>query len=84
MNDHRPPRGQFNPSALLGFLAFCVILGVLISFHSRNVDRISAYLFLGLRAAIAMAFVWVVWSSRIRGKAKPRWYRKWFLGEDDR
>lgn len=88
MNDHRPGRNQFNLSGLLGFIAFCTVLGVLISFHSRNIDRISAFIFLGFRLASGILLIWIVWSSRLRGGAKvrsiPSWYRKWFLGGDDR
>lgn len=87
MKESRSGRNQFNLSGLAGFLAFCIILGVLISFHSRNIDRISAFIFLGLRLAVGIAVMWMIWSSRLRSGAKvrsiPRWYRRWILGEDD-
>src|SRR6185369_15941383 len=51
VKENRSGRSQFNLSGLAGFLAFCIILGVLISFHSRNIDRVSAFVFLGFRFA---------------------------------
>jgi amino acid permease len=87
VNDHRSGRHQFNLSGLLGFVAFCIILGFLISLHSRDVDRISAFIFLGLRVVLGIVFGWMIWSSRHRGGGRarplPYWYRKWFLGEEN-
>lgn len=87
MNDDRTKRSQFNLSGLLGFIAFCIILGALISLHSRTLDWVSALVFLGLRVALGLLLVGMVWSSRRRGGAKwpavPEWYRKWVLGEDN-
>lgn len=83
MKDRRFGRSQFSLSGLVGFVLFCSVLGLLISFHSRRLDNISAFVFLGLRVAAAIAFLWIVW-LRQRGRTIPGWYRKWLLGGDDR
>lgn len=62
MNDRSSKRTQFNPQALLGFVAICITLGFCVAFTSPSLDRVRAYLYLGLYGLVALnaAVTWAV------------------------
>lgn len=64
MNGKSSKRTEFNPRALLGFVAICITLGFVVYFPSHSSGRASAYLYLGLYALLALNAV-VTWAVAI-------------------
>lgn len=64
MNGKLSKRTEFNPRALLGFVAICITLGFVVYFPSHSSGRASAYLYLGLYALLALNAV-VTWAVAI-------------------
>ncbi|WNL45652.1 hypothetical protein RKE25_19915 [Dyella sp. BiH032] len=62
MNDRSSKRPQFSPQALLGFVVICITLGFCVAFASPSLDRVRAYLYLGLYGLVALnaAVTWAV------------------------
>jgi hypothetical protein len=54
VNDDSPKRDQFNPRAVLGFVAICITLGFFVSFQSLHLGRASAYLYLALYGLLVL------------------------------
>ena len=64
VNDDSSKRTQFNPRALIGFVAISITLGFFVSFRSQNPGRVSAYLYLGLYGLLALNAV-VTWAVAV-------------------
>jgi len=54
VNDDSRKLTQFNPRALLGFVAICITLGLFVSFQSLHLGRASAYLYLAVYGLLAL------------------------------
>lgn len=85
-------RSTFNPRALVDFLLAYLILGVLISLHSRTVDNVLSLLWLAFLCVSSIILLWRRWKHPAEFKrlgmselaVLPRSWRNWGLDESDK
>jgi hypothetical protein len=92
MVEKKGKRTIFNSKALVEFFLACLVLGFLIALHSKTIDTIWIFLWLGFILVGSVVVLWRIWKHpdelKHRGmgqvSALPWRWQKWVLGENDK